>query len=355
MIVIALILTVGCGVWAYQTTLSDSAAQKAKDELGTHAVESQPSQQMQAGPIDLTKLKTNTHSIFGLRLGDSVDKMHKVLGLDYKTSKKIGLNVCDYGDTRVTLDDKNTIRALESTAKDALTDKRIHPGSTASQLIICYGKDCAVKIEGGAPEYQYLFDLDVGVSALLSFTIKNGVVDRASLRLTDADERNKILAGVRTLDENNLPGVPKIDPNAQNDRDDRDDPNERDDQNDRDRSDRNERDEPMSAAASEAAEVLNDFHERITDRNLHAAFNCLSGEFRRETSYAKWADGFKTTVGSSIDDVRLESESSDRIVLSYVLTAVDEPGGERKFNGRATLIKEGNVWKIDDIINRTMH
>lgn len=101
----------------------------------------------------------------------------------------------------------------------------------------------------------------------------------------------------------------------------------------------------------QAKMVLTRFHSCITDKYYREAFNCLSNEFQNSIDYSKWVAGFRTTVSSTVSNVKVTSNTSDKIVLSYILMAYDNPGGMKDFNGQVTLIKEGDEWKINDIIN----
>lgn len=107
-----------------------------------------------------------------------------------------------------------------------------------------------------------------------------------------------------------------------------------------------------SAAADEAAQVLYAYHGNITKKNLKAAYDCTSSNWQGHVSYDGWSQGFKTTVSSEVSDVRCTSSSANQVVLNYVLTAVDNPGGARKFNGTAVLIKTDKGWKIDNMENK---
>lgn len=100
-----------------------------------------------------------------------------------------------------------------------------------------------------------------------------------------------------------------------------------------------------SAAADEAAQVLYAYHGNITKKNLKAAYDCTSSNWQGHVGYDGWSQGFKTTVSSEVSDVRCTSSSANQVVLNYVLTAVDNPGGARKFNGTAVLIKTDKGWK----------
>lgn len=103
-----------------------------------------------------------------------------------------------------------------------------------------------------------------------------------------------------------------------------------------------------------AVDALVSFHRDITQKNYRAAYNRLSFSFQNEMTYEGWIPGFNTTVSSSADQIGVESESSEKIVLSYILTAVDNINGRKeitRFKGTVTVINEGGAWKIDAIKN----
>ena len=71
-------------------------------------------------------------------------------------------------------------------------------------------------------------------------------------------------------------------------------------------------------------------------------------------SYEGWASGFQTTVSSTVSDVKTETQTNDQAVLTYILKAVDNPGGTKYFRGTAVLVKTSGGWKIDEITNKAM-
>lgn len=101
-----------------------------------------------------------------------------------------------------------------------------------------------------------------------------------------------------------------------------------------------------------AMSALYSFHSNITQHELRQAYNCLSPGLQGRISYDGWAPGFKTTVSSTASDVKVASSAPDKIVLTYILTAVDNPGGTQTFNGTVSVIRTGDGWKIDEIENR---
>ena len=107
-----------------------------------------------------------------------------------------------------------------------------------------------------------------------------------------------------------------------------------------------------STAANEAAKTLFAYHDNISKKNYQLAYGCTSPNWQSHVGYDGWAAGFKTTVKSEVKDVKCASSSDDRVVLNYVLTAVDNPGGVKQFNGTAVIVKTNNGWKIDSMENK---
>ena len=94
-------------------------------------------------------------------------------------------------------------------------------------------------------------------------------------------------------------------------------------------------------------QVLQAFHQNITNKKYREAYNYLSKDFQDYVSYDGWAPGFRTTISSTVSDVTTVSQTD-----SYTLKAVDNPGGTRYFRGTATFIKTADGWKIDEITNK---
>lgn len=100
-------------------------------------------------------------------------------------------------------------------------------------------------------------------------------------------------------------------------------------------------------------QVLQKFHQNITNKNYQKAYECLSDDFQNSMSYEGWKQGFRTTVSSTASNIKVSSKTETETVLTYTLKAVDNPGGTHYFQGTAVLIKTPNGWKIDDITNKT--
>lgn len=104
----------------------------------------------------------------------------------------------------------------------------------------------------------------------------------------------------------------------------------------------------------DAVRTFQNFHQNITDRRLRAAYDTLSADMQSEMTFEGWAPGFNTTVSSTPLNIEITNSAPERVTLTYTLRAVDNPGGTRYFNGRATLVKRGAVWEIAEIINKPM-
>ena len=101
-------------------------------------------------------------------------------------------------------------------------------------------------------------------------------------------------------------------------------------------------------------QVLQSFHQNITDKNYRKAYDCLSQNYQAAVTYEGWAPGFQTTVSSTVSDIKTESQTETEAVLTYILKAVDNPGGTQRFRGTAVLVKTPAGWKIEEITNKTM-
>ena len=101
-----------------------------------------------------------------------------------------------------------------------------------------------------------------------------------------------------------------------------------------------------------AIDKLNAFYGNITDKKYDQAYNFFSNDMKSRIEYANWMSGFDTTVSSKASDIKIESKSEKMIILRYTLTAVDNPGGTRKFDSTATLIDTDDGWKLESMSNK---
>ena len=282
-------------------------------------------------------------SIGGLKLGDSVDRMHQLFGQEDQvenTFKSSTLKTYFYSGAFVWIDNNDRVVYICVSSNQFQTERGLSPGATLAQVIKEYGSMCATELRDGNTSYKYLYDstLNPDKAAVMEFKMENDVVKSISLSSVGEWERNELLAKVKPIELNEPPesALPTFEPTHPT-------PPGID------------RMKNNAETVQEAATVLKTFHRCITDHELSSAFNCLSSEFQNLMGYDDWVRGFDTTVSSSISDIKVESETADVVVLSYVLTAVDKINGRdqtAQFNGMATMIKEGGRWRIDEIINR---
>ncbi len=108
------------------------------------------------------------------------------------------------------------------------------------------------------------------------------------------------------------------------------------------------------AGQATPTQVLRNFHKNITDKNYRKAYDCLSKNYQDAVTYEGWAPGFRTTVSSTVSDIKTESQTDTEAVLTYILKAVDNPGGTQRFRGTAVLVKTPEGWKIEEITNKTL-
>lgn len=109
---------------------------------------------------------------------------------------------------------------------------------------------------------------------------------------------------------------------------------------------------PQAADTQAPVAVFKSFHENITNHRYQAAYNALSPTFQQEMPYDGWAQGYGMTISSEPTHIQVTSKSDTQVELQYDLTAKDRDAGRVKiqyFRGTASMIKDGNTWKIDSI------
>ena len=213
-----------------------------------------------------------------------------------KSQKEIfpGLFINEYSNMQVYLKG-DTVCGLYSTDASVETTRGIHPGAQENEIEEAYGPPSETRTPDAASKlYIYRFNSDSGIPSLLSFFVTNGKVKHIEIET-----------------------------------------------------------EPLAELAG-AVQSLRYFHAMISAHNYKAAYDCFSNNMKRRfKDYNSWAFGYEKTIKSEITQITAVDQSkSDRIALSYVLRAVDEPGWERFFNGKVTFIKDGTSWKIDSVENQ---
>ena len=150
---------------------------------------------------DKTSTNKSNLSLGGLKLGDSVEQMHKVLGVENRTSssKTPGHKHYEYKDIVVTIKDDTFIDGLVSYTDKVQTEKEIRQGSTLEEVLSNYGRKCVLSEHDGATLYEYISETNNGKGTVLRFAIKNNIVDYISLRFVDSEEKSRLMSRIKSL------------------------------------------------------------------------------------------------------------------------------------------------------------
>ena len=258
-------------------------------------------------PVKVEKIKSNSE--FGLgkvSLNDPLDKVHELLGPEKKTEHRVdGSTAYVYDDLNVIVAD-NVVAGLESNTGRFATIKGVSQGDPLENVLAAYGQDALKSTADNLQLYEYDKPENNVTNCRIRFAI-NG------------DQRVEYIS-IRRVPRHVV---------AQSDF------------------------ERYTAGHTEqAAEALLRFHAYITQHQLYEAYNCLSPKLQRQTPYEEWAAGYKNTVRSAVTIVSATSEDIDRVVLTYDLTATDDPGGVHLFEGTAVAVAGPDGWKLDYIENR---
>ena len=109
----------------------------------------------------------------------------------------------------------------------------------------------------------------------------------------------------------------------------------------------------VNKPANTPADVFQQFHKAITDRQYMKAYNFLSPEMKQYVGNVEgWKNGYATTLSSVPTNISVISFNTNRTDLRFRLRAVDRVGTgmqTRYFNGTCTLIKCADGWKIDEV------
>lgn len=108
---------------------------------------------------------------------------------------------------------------------------------------------------------------------------------------------------------------------------------------------------PIENPREASIRTFRTYHENITKHDFQQAYDCFDQEMQEFINYDNWVSGHQTTVKSNPYDIKVVSESPEKVVLTYTLQTVDTPGGEKVFDGKAVIIKTENGWKINDVEN----
>lgn len=242
-----------------------------------------------------------------IELGDKPRKVQELFGQAKATETK-GKETHHHYDTLDVVTINGQVHSLISESPALATKRGIHVGSSLQDVIAAYGDSQMKSSIENLDLYEYGFSSKHNDYGLLRFAINQstGKVDYISIRIPDSFAGNK------------------------------------------------SEERPDAASQKAPIQVLHDFHRNITNHRYRQAYSSLSKKIQSEMTYDGWVAGFQTTVQSSVTNIRVISQTQNEVQLTYILKAVDNPGGTSFFKGSAVLIKTPVGWKIDDITNKTL-
>lgn len=108
---------------------------------------------------------------------------------------------------------------------------------------------------------------------------------------------------------------------------------------------------PIENPREASIKTFRAYHENLTKHDFQQAWACFDREMQDYFNYDSWVSGHQVTSKSNPYDIKVVSESPEKVILTYTLQTVDNPGGEKVFDGKAVIIKTENGWKINDVEN----
>ncbi len=240
-------------------------------------------------------------SLGGIVIGDTIGKVHEILGSENKREVRAGGYVFYmFQGLQVGAKDDNVITALVSDGKNVTTKRGIHEGSTYGQMVDAYGKDYEKTDYNDLVLYEYSFTGVNGKKGLLRFAVNktDETINYISVRIPDEDA------------------------------------------------------EKSNDGGKAALQAFQEYHGAISQKNLRSAYDYYEAAYKSRLSYDGWAAGYKNTISSNINRPKIVYADSDQCKISYTLLARDRNGTSVKvqtFNGMVVMVKENGRWLIKDI------
>ncbi len=288
-------------------------------------------------------------SLGRLELGDKVDKMHEILGKETSQRQDGDFEFYIYPSIEVIVRN-GRIEALISKDDTVATKQGLRSGMTYDNVVDTYGKPTFVSEIDGLQLCEYKFDGFDERYGLLRFAInpETQMIDYISIRIpkeeterVQRETEEKRIAAERAEKEKK----------AREERD----MKEKKAREEKERKERESKDK-IKQYAEEAATVVADFHENITNKNYSKAYNLCTDDMQNRLGlYEKWMKGFSNTVDSEPSDFKYSNADSNRVELTFVLTSRDRtPSGisTQKWRSTAVVVKDGGKWRIDAIENK---
>ena len=101
------------------------------------------------------------------------------------------------------------------------------------------------------------------------------------------------------------------------------------------------------------------YHLFLTEHKYARAYQLLSDNYQQNVAgnYETWVNSFSATKGVVVSSMDLVSQTEDTIIIKYTLHKLVDEGNDtvrREFAGEATLRKDGPVWLIDEIKEKSL-
>lgn len=290
-------------------------------------------------------------SLGRLELGDKIDKMHKVLGMETSQRQDGDFEFYIYPNMEVVFRN-GRIEALVSKDDSVATKQGIHSGMTYDSVVDTYGKPTFISEINGLKLCEYKFDGFDERYGLLRFAVNPAtqLVDYISIRIPK-EETERVQ---REAEEQRLAAErAEKEKKAREERERK----EREAKEAKEKA-KQEAKNKEKQYAGEAATTVADFHEHITNQNYRKAYNLCTGDMQNRLGlYDNWVKGFRTTVESVPSDFKYSNADSNRVELSFTLTARDRTSSgitTQKWRSSAVVVKEGGQWRIAAIENKKM-
>jgi ketosteroid isomerase-like protein len=93
--------------------------------------------------------------------------------------------------------------------------------------------------------------------------------------------------------------------------------------------------------------VVRRYYDSINRRDLAQAYDCFSQNFKARRSLAEFSKTFVSTRAIAIRQLQEDSRANTGAVVSVAFVETDDDNHSHEWDGKTTLVKEGDAWRID--------
>lgn len=235
-------------------------------------------------------------SLGGLCIGDDEKKVINRKGIPDSKKNEDEYIRYYYSDMEIVLRE-GKVHALVSNGANVRTKRGFHEGSSMSEIVASYGKSDMSYEDGNLVIYEYPIKCDMGKGLLrYAFNKSDSRVNYISVRIPDEWVISK-------------------------------------------------------AEINEAHDSFIRFHEAITNHRFNEAFSLMSPERQKsDVNASQFAEGYKDTLESKVEEISLVSAEGDEVVFNYVLFAKDRVGNNntssQRYKGQVHMVKVNGKWCV---------